>query len=171
MREIVIRRGIEEDAVALRELRLEALRTSPESFGADYETDANRPLEDWQNRLRGSGDNSSVLFVACQGEQLVGMTGAFRANSSKMRHSATLYGVYVQKEIRGGGIAARLIDACTDWAREQDVVMARLAVVTTNASAIRCYLRCGFQVYGVESKALFYDGIYYDELLMAKSLQ
>jgi RimJ/RimL family protein N-acetyltransferase len=42
---------------------------------------------------------------------------------------------------------------------------------TTNTSAIRLYLRHSFAVYGVEREALFVDGVYHDELLMACSLR
>jgi RimJ/RimL family protein N-acetyltransferase len=40
-------------------------------------------------------------------------------------------------------------------------------VVTTNPAAIRCYTRCGFEVYGIEPQAIRYDGKNYNELLMA----
>jgi len=32
-------------------------------------------------------------------------------------------------------------------------------------------MRCGFSVYGVEPKSLFYEGRYYDELLMGCELE
>ena len=37
--------------------------------------------------------------------------------------------------------------------------------------AIRFYARCGFTVYGIESKAICYDGVTYDELQMAKTIE
>jgi RimJ/RimL family protein N-acetyltransferase len=43
-------------------------------------------------------------------------------------------------------------------------------VITPNTPAIRCYARCGFEVYGVEPQAIFYDNVFYDELLMAMKL-
>jgi RimJ/RimL family protein N-acetyltransferase len=48
--------------------------------------------------------------------------------------------------------------------------LVKLAVVTTNASAIRCYIQCGFRVYGVEPQVIYYDGVYYDELLMSREV-
>jgi hypothetical protein len=48
------------------------------------------------------------------------------------------------------------------------VPFVKLAVVTTNTPAVRCYARCGFAVYGIEPQAICYDGVFYDELLMAK---
>jgi RimJ/RimL family protein N-acetyltransferase len=65
-------------------------------------------------------------------------------------------------------IGEALIGECLAWARTQGLAVVKLGVVTTNTSAIRCYARCGFTVFGVEPKAIFYDGVYYDELLMAK---
>lgn len=38
-----------------------------------------------------------------------------------------------------------MIETCCGWADAQGVNIAKLAVVTTNASAIRCYERCGSQ--------------------------
>ena len=56
------------------------------------------------------------------------------------------------------------------YARELGLRLVRLGVVTTNASAIRLYQRCGFTVYGVEPEVLYVNGIYYDELLMARRI-
>ena len=51
------------------------------------------------------------------------------------------------------------------------VLIVKLGVSTTNTPAIRCYARCGFTIYGIEPKAVCYDGVFYDELLMAKAIE
>ena len=80
-------------------------------------------------------------------------------------------GVYVNPQWRGLGVAEALIDACIGWGKTQGVVTVKLAVVTTNTPAIRCYTRCcGFCAYGVEPQAIYYDGVYYDELLLVRSV-
>lgn len=76
----------------------------------------------------------------------------------------------MQPEYRGRGVATMLLDAGMSWAQKRDVLVIKLAVVTTNSAAIRCYMRAGFRAYGVEPKALQYDGVFYDELLMALEL-
>jgi ribosomal protein S18 acetylase RimI-like enzyme len=96
------------------------------------------------------------------------MAGLVRGHWPKTRHSGTLWGVYVQPEWRGHHVAEALLDTCLAWAQAHEVMIVKLAVVTTNTPAIRCYVRCGFAVYGIEPKAIYYDGVYYDELLMAK---
>jgi RimJ/RimL family protein N-acetyltransferase len=67
-------------------------------------------------------------------------------------------------------LADGLVAACVNWARTLGVRIVKLAVVTTNTAAIRCYARCGFRVYGVEPQALYYDGVFHDELLMARTI-
>jgi RimJ/RimL family protein N-acetyltransferase len=44
----------------------------------------------------------------------------------------------------------------------------KLAVVTTNTAAIRCYARLDFKVYGVEPQAICHQATFYDELLMIR---
>src|SRR4051812_7523280 len=99
--DLTIRPTREEDAAAFRELRLEALRTHPEAFGADYAEALARPIEFWQERVRsGAGGERGVTYVAEAGGALVGMTGIFRDEGSKMRHSATIWGVYIRPDWR-----------------------------------------------------------------------
>jgi RimJ/RimL family protein N-acetyltransferase len=76
----------------------------------------------------------------------------------------------VQPDWRGRRLGEALVMAGVHWTRAEGVQIVRLAVVTTNAAAIRCYARCGFSVYGVEPQALLVDGVMYDELLMARKV-
>ena len=82
------------------------------------------------------------------------MTGIYREEQVKLRHIANVWGVYVRPENRGQGAATRLIQACIAWAGERDLKVIKLAVVTTNSAAIRCYIRAGFRVYGVEAEGV-----------------
>jgi RimJ/RimL family protein N-acetyltransferase len=168
---VTIRPTREADAAAYRELRLEALRTHPEAFGADHAESLARPIERWQQNVRdGAGSDLGVTYVAEAGGALAGMTGIYRDSGIKMRHRATIWGVYVRPEWRGAGIADVLIEACVGWARDLGLRLVTLSVVTTNAAAIRCYVRCGFSVYGMEPEVIYHDGVYYDELLMVHKL-
>ena len=169
--EVLIRPTSEADAPAYRTLRLQAILAHPEAFGMDYETSVGQPIEHWQERMRkGAGDDESVSYVAEVAGALVGMTVLVRNDLPKTRHAASIYGVYTHPDWRGNGVADALMQACVDYARALGIRLVRLGVVTTNASAIRLYLRCGFSVYGVEPESIQYDGVYYDELLMARRL-
>jgi len=164
--EIIIRHATSSDVDSFRELRLEALQNHPTAFGADYEESAAYPNEHWQERLKIDKDKEALFFAEHDG-QLAGMTGIFRGSSRKSRHDSTIWGVYVRPQWHGRRISETLVRSCLVWAKEQGLAIVKLAVVTTNQPAIRCYKRCGFSTYGKEPKALYYNGTYYDEYLMA----
>jgi len=159
------------EVAAFRDLRLEALRTHPEAFAADYASDLARPIEFWQERVRNNmGDDQGAIFVAEANGTLAGMVGVRRHEGVKVHHGAMLWGVYVRPEWRGMDLAQALIAACLGWARTAGLRQVRLGVATTNGAAIRSYVESGFQVYGLEEEAIYSNGAYYDELLMARCL-
>jgi RimJ/RimL family protein N-acetyltransferase len=168
---VAIRPAVLGDAAALRELRLEALAGHPQAFAADYATTAAGTVEVWVERIAEyAADNSGVISTASIEGRLIGMSGLVRGHWPKTRHCGTMWGAYVTPDWRGLHVGEALVDGCVAWARAQGLTMVKLGVVTTNAPAIRCYARCGFTVYGIDPQAIYYDGVCYDELLMAKSL-
>lgn len=158
---VLIREATPADAAQFRELRLHALQDSPTAFGADYQNNLQQSLEYWVERLAIQPDEGAI-FLAQQEQGWIAMTGIARGISPKTRHSATIWGVYVRPEWRGLHIAEKLINACFTWARARKIVRASLGVTTSNASAIRCYERCGFQITGTEPRALYHEGRYHD---------
>lgn len=167
---VTIRLGVEADALAYRDLRLEALRQHPEAFGSDYETYQAKPMAYWIQRLRfDDPENGVILYFAVAGGQLIGMCGISHTDAPKSRHSSYLVSLYVRPDWRGRRIAEGLMAACLDWARGHEITIVKLGVTVKNTPAIRCYARCGFQVYGIEPQAIFHDGTCHDELLMARA--
>lgn len=163
-----IREAAPADALKLRALRLEGLQAHPEAFGADYETDKNLPQSFWEKSLEGNA--MKTVFVAEADSDLVGVSGIRRFDSSKMSHAAVIWGVYVSAKYRGEKVGEKLINACLDWAKQKNLLSVKLAVATTNASAIRLYVKCGFQVYGLDPQVIKANGVFYDELLMVRYL-
>jgi RimJ/RimL family protein N-acetyltransferase len=146
------------------------LRNHPEAFSSDYATNLAKPMAFWTERLKFNNPDSAVMICfAGHDQQLIGMCGITRANSPKIQHSAYIVGMYVRPDWRGLSIAEALINACLDWGRTKEIKIVKLGVAATNTPAIRCYARCGFQVYGTEPQALCLDGVFYDELLMART--
>jgi ribosomal protein S18 acetylase RimI-like enzyme len=164
---ILIRQAIQTDVDAFRELRLEALRNHPEMFGSDYAINLARPQSYWEGRLNSPDADGTILF-ATHAEILIGMCGIQRGDSPKGKHSALIWGVYVKSQWRGLNLSETLITNAVEWAQEREVKVIKLAVVTTNTAAIRCYARCGFTTYGTEPQAICFEGVTYDELLMAR---
>src|SRR5512147_808339 len=150
---VLVREAKPADAVQFRELRLGALQDSPTAFSADHRKNSSHPLKHWEDMLTMQPDESTIFLAVNEGN-LIGMTGIVRGNSPKTRHSALVWGVYVRPEWRCMHIAAELIQACLEWAKARRIVLAKLGVVSVNTSAIRCYKRCGFKVYGTEPQAI-----------------
>lgn len=91
-----------------KELRLKALRDSPQAFLSTYEESVKIPDEKWQFRLQEAKEGETGwLMFARNKEKLVGMMGAFRKEVSDI---ATIVGVYVIRKERGKGIAKKLIN-------------------------------------------------------------
>jgi ribosomal protein S18 acetylase RimI-like enzyme len=151
-----------DDLAAFKALRLEALRTEPQAFGASFEENAARADDDFLPLI---GTDPNVTFGAFEGDELVGKAGFVVEKGLKNRHKGFMWGVFVRASHRGRGIGEALIRRVLDHARDEVEVL-RSAVVATNADAARLYRRLGFQTYGVEPRALKVDGRYFDEELI-----
>jgi RimJ/RimL family protein N-acetyltransferase len=166
---ITIREAVPADSAQLRTLRLEALRDHPAAYGTDYTSSEAQSVEAWEEHLTSiKTQNQGAFFIAVAGDQLIGMVCVSCGPSSKTRHSGTIWGVYVKEEWRGLRIAEAMIQASIEWARVQILLLVKLAVLTTNTAAIRCYSRSGFALYGIEPKSIFVDGVFYDEMMMSR---
>ncbi|HEY3312077.1 MAG TPA: GNAT family N-acetyltransferase [Anaerolineales bacterium] len=166
---ISIRQAEPADAVPFSELRLQALHDNPTVFGSSYEARENCSPE-WALDILSADPQQQASFVAESGGILLGMTSIRRNHKQKVRHSAGIAGVYVRPEWRGLGIVDALFKACFEWAQNQQVIIVKLAVVTTNPAAFHAYQRLGFSVFGTEPKVIYYDGVYYDEYLMSRNI-
>lgn len=152
------------DAAAFHALRLEGLRSHPEAFGASFEEEANLTLADVAKRL-GSG---CVFGGFSDAGYLEGIVGLAQSQSPKIRHIATIWGMFVRPRARGAGLAAALMEAAIAEA-SADYTSIRLSVVSTNQVALRLYERMGFTTWAVDTEALYVHGVYHDEVLMRRS--
>src|SRR5450432_272174 len=161
----------ESDVPAFRELRLEALREHPESFGSDYQENLQHPESFWIDRVREAIDKpDNCIVLADAGNELAAMLGVFRAGGIKNRHAGTVWGVYVRTKYRGKKLGDQMLKHELAWCRENEIRILRLTATTTNAAAIRCYSRCGFEVYGVSPQVIRIGEKFYDELLMWRAV-
>ena len=161
-----IRRIGTDDAAIYREMRLEGLKTHPDSFGASWEDEIEEPDSWWTGRLE-----SNTVFGGWIGNSpLLGVAGFYVPHASKQRHKGVLWGMYVRPDARGTGLAASLLQHVIAHARLQ-VEEIRLTVMASNDAARRLYSAAGFQPYGLERRALKVGDVYYDDMLMALPLQ
>jgi GNAT superfamily N-acetyltransferase len=160
---ISIRLLLPSDAQAYQDLRLEALKGSPEAFGSSYEEEAPLPLETIRARIPSSGPNA--IFGAVTDEALVGIAGFAVYERMKARHKGVMWGVFVKPEWRKQRVGTALVQRVVDHAAHH-VIMLEAAVGLTNDSARRTYHNLGFRPYGIERKAIRIGDVFHDEELL-----
>ncbi len=160
------RRLLPSDAPAFQALRLAALRDCPSAFSASFEAECDTPLATIAANL-----GQRQLFGVFAGQELAGMTGLARETSAKLRHKAEIRAMYVAARYRGKGAGRLLLEHALSVAATMDGLCQLTLVVTAgNASAQALYAAHGFVVYGCEPRALLVDGVFYDNVLMGRTL-
>lgn len=162
--EIEVRQLTEDDAEIYREIRLQALELHPEAFQATYESAAELPLDAFRQRLR-----RYALFGGFIEGALCGIVGFLPLKNPKISHKGLIWGMYVKEEARGSGLAEKILEAVVDYARDE-VEQLLLSVIEDNARARRFYEKMGFELYGLERRALKIGDRYYDEEFRVKFL-
>jgi len=150
------------DAEAVRDLRLEALRLSPENFGSSWEEEAPQPLSWWSGRLGGP----ACSLGAESGGELAGMVVVSLNPRMKRAHVGEIGAVYVRERFRRQGVAAALMQSAMEWLRSKGAHAATLTVSAGNVAAQKLYARFGFVACGQLQRELNVDGSFHDELLM-----
>lgn len=110
-----------------------------------------------------------VFIGAFDGEELIGYLSSFRGKYNRIRHvSYSVVGI--RKKYRSKGIGRKLFEELFIWAYENNIKRLELTVVCNNIIAINLYKKVGFKVEGLKKRAIFKDGLYYDEYYMSKLL-
>jgi ribosomal protein S18 acetylase RimI-like enzyme len=159
-----LRRLTPDDAALYRDIRLEGLADSPDSFGSTLEAEVDRPLEAFAQRLA-----DSYIVGMFSGAQLAGVAGFVVQPGPKHAHKGILWGMYVRPAYRGLGIGRMLVEAIIEHARER-VELLQLLVVSDNLPARRLYESLGFVEYGIEWHATKHRGRYHDDVMMVLPL-
>ena len=163
-REITVRRLTRGDAAAFHALRLESFARHPLQFRYAPGDEESLSLDAVAARLA-----SEHVVGAFVDGALAGIGGFTRYAGAKLRHKGLLWGMYVRQEARGLGLGDRIVEAILEHARGR-VETLQLTVMAENGNAIRLYERWGFVRYGTEAAAVKVDGVYLDELLMARRM-
>jgi RimJ/RimL family protein N-acetyltransferase len=114
-----------------------------------------------------ASDNSVFLVAESDDGQVIGILTCVGGKRRATRHETTL-GVSVRREWRGRGVGTALIRAAIEWARGTGTVTrVQLQAFARKDAAIRLYERLGFVTEGRRRRAVFRDGEYQDDLVMA----
>jgi GNAT superfamily N-acetyltransferase len=155
---------------ALHALRRESLEQAPLSFASSPLDDRMREVAAVRALLAG-GTGGPVMFGALLDGALVGMAGLLPEGKAKLAHRASVQSMYVRPAARGRGVGAALLQAVIDRARERGVEDLHLGVSAAAGAAVRLYQRAGFEAWGVEPRAMRWQGEATDALQMVLHLQ
>jgi ribosomal protein S18 acetylase RimI-like enzyme len=131
-----------EDAMALKELRLRALRDAPSVFSSTYEKEAALSDDDWRQRAAQWSSGDAITCIGRDGADACGIVGAFRDPDNAGR--AHLVSMWVAPAYRRRGVGENLVKAIFDWARRNGVGAVQLLVTSNNDAALRFYQRLRF---------------------------
>ncbi len=146
MGETTVRVLDESDWALYRDVRLQALTESPDSFSATLADEADRDEQYWRERMARSARLLAERDGVPQGVVSLGTSGADEP-------AAEVYGLYVVPEARGTGAGWRLVQAATDLATRKDFEQAYFWVGTDNPRAIGFANNFGFRVTGYRRPA------------------
>jgi GNAT superfamily N-acetyltransferase len=152
---MMIERLLPSHAGEYRTLMLEAYAAHPDAFTSSVAERAALPLAWWEARLSAEALAKEVVLGAFQDGELAGVVGLSFESREKVRHKATLFGMYVRPRWRGQGIGRELVQAALKYARDRPAVLVvQLTVTEGNSPAVTLYESCGFVRFGVEPLAV-----------------
>lgn len=156
------------DAAMYLQLRVQSEHEHPQFAGFNAERELAAGASGIAGLLSTYAAEGTVVLGAFEGDRLVGVVALSRRLSPKYRHKMFLWGLYVQPEHRGDGVADGLMETALAWASfRADVLAIWLQVTLGNFRGRRFYERHGFSVFGTEQRALYaadeYHGVQYME--------
>jgi GNAT superfamily N-acetyltransferase len=127
-----------------RAMRLRSLADSPGAFGSNLAEEELRAPEDWAARLSAAcvSGKDHPLMAECGGAP-AGLVWAKVDGADPA--VINIFQMWVAPESRGHGVAAALLRAAIAWARSRNAGAVHLDVFCANSSAVRLYLREGFE--------------------------
>lgn len=130
-----------------RQVRLEALRRSPEAFCTTLTDALARSPASWREQVEASASGDErATFLALDAGEPVGVAAIYRQADD--RGAGEMLQVWVTPAWRGTWLAAGLVDALAGWGSVVGVARIVAEVKTDNARARRFYARLGFEEVG-----------------------
>lgn len=150
-----IRRLVPSDAAGYRALMLEAYGLNPRAFTSTVAERVELPLASWEQRLAEGPESPELVLGGFEEGVLSGSAGIAFESREKIRHKATLFGVYVPSSLRSRGVGRALVLAALAEAKARPgLKVLQLTVTEGNRGAQSLYEECGFVPFGEEPFAI-----------------
>ncbi|MCH6259234.1 GNAT family N-acetyltransferase [Puniceicoccaceae bacterium K14] len=142
---ITIRRIHTGEGALFRDLRLAALKSDPHAFGSTYESALERSVESWSQQADSTAEGSSrSTFIAFRNGEPVGISAIYGREEKK--NEAEVFQVWIAPDLRGSGLAKKMMDTVFDWAESNDYTKIIGEVTQNNGRALSFYRNYGFEV-------------------------
>lgn len=138
-------RALRPDEASLhRDVRLRALRQSPNSFGETYADIAGRSPSYWEDQTKAVTEpGRNVMFVACDDTRANGMV--YGLLDRDRRDGGRVGGMWVDPSNRRRGIGREMLAAVIGWCGERELKRLGLWAPAGNPAAIAFYRDAGFR--------------------------
>ena len=164
--QIQYRKLLPVDLKQYRQVRLEALKNYPASFGSSYEEESASPKLGFEANIE-QQLNSKFIIGAFDGEKLIGICGFAQETRVKVKHRGLIIQMYIQPQYQGKKLGLQLLQTTIHEAfKLPDLEQIVLGVITTNESAKKIYEQAGFKEFGTHPHYLKIGDKYFDERLM-----
>jgi RimJ/RimL family protein N-acetyltransferase len=164
--EIIYRKLKPSESKKYRDIRLESLLVSPDSFGKTY-NEENSIDKLYFEKCIENQDKNKFIVGAFLNDSLIGICGFSQDENIKCRHRGSIVGMFVRPEYRQQKIGKNLLSQTIKFIFSiPEIEQINLTVVVDNESANKIYVDAGFIEYGISKRHLKSSGQYFDERLM-----
>lgn len=140
MSEIRVRVLSEDEWPTYRDVRLRALRESPEAFVASAEEEEAFGDEIWVKRME-----RSRRLLAEDGDNVIGVVSVGTGHRTRIPGAGELFGLWVEAPRRGSGVARKLMEEAAAVGRDLGLRQLLYWVGTDNGRAVAFASSFGFR--------------------------
>ena len=166
-----VRRLTPPDTVQYRSMMLRAYELHPDAFTSSVAERSAKPVSWWEARLDPAVNAQELVFGALVDDVLQGVAGISFETREKARHKASIFGMYVDRQVRSAGTGLKLLAELVSQARTRDGVrILQLTVTQGNEPAESLYRKAGFRPFGVEPLAVQVGNTFVSKVHMWRDL-
>ena len=141
MSEVSVRALGGEDWQVYRDVRLAALREAPGAFASSLDQESQFDEAFWRKRMA----RSARLLATADALDDGSAAGIVSVGDSDEQDVAELFGLWVTPQLRGAGVAWKLVEAATEHAKGDGRRVLQAWVSTDNGRAVAFFSSYGFR--------------------------